>query len=271
MFNKQFQSGIEKEKADEDNLVATTCGYVNMLHLGMLFCNTNPHNLLVIGCGGGVGPKIFEQDYPFLKNIDVVDVDREVFRMARKYFLFPEEGAESKIKAHLVDGRRFVRNADKKYDYIILDAYSAGGKIPFHLLTKEFFEETNLKMTSGGVLVINIISAIDGKNSRLLKSAVNTLDTVFSTGKTGNIYVFPRLKKRYSERAQNVIVVCTKNGKRIDKKEMFANLLRLRKEGLIFNEKVDGYARALEQWKGTFSGEPVLTDDFAPTDSMVCR
>ena len=43
--------------------------------------------------------------------------------------------------------------SNRKYDCVILDAFSAGGRIPFHLVTREFLELCRDKMTADGVFI----------------------------------------------------------------------------------------------------------------------
>ena len=93
-----------------------------MLHLGIPFREVAPERVLVIGCGAGTGPMTLHQDYPEIKRIDVVDIDPAVFRVAHKYFRFPENSPEGVIKSHIKDGRIFIHHSpEKSYDYIILD------------------------------------------------------------------------------------------------------------------------------------------------------
>jgi spermidine synthase len=110
----------------------------------------------VVGGGGGVVPTQYASWYGC--EVDVAEIDGAVERVARKYFQIPET---PKIKFYIGDGRQTVRRfPDKTYDIIFLDAYTAGGQIPFHLMTWEFLNEVKSKLTDRGVLVTNIISGV---------------------------------------------------------------------------------------------------------------
>ncbi|MHC4872135.1 MAG: spermidine synthase [Planctomycetota bacterium] len=268
MFNTQIQSGIVNDT--ENGKIESACGYIRMLHLGMLFRKNAPEKALVIGCGGGIGPMIFKQDYPELKTIDVVDIDSKVFDSAAKYFDFPRN--DNVIKSHIMDGRRFVRNSEPGYyDYMVLDAYSSGGQVPFHLLTKEFFELTDRSLASDGTLVINLISAAEGERALLLSSVVKTLNDVYKKENGAEVYIFPRNSYAYHNRPMNIIIVCTKAGKRMTQLEI-KNMLseKLRNNFIKDRNLSDLVYNVMPEYK--VAEEAVLiTDDFAPLDSMVCR
>ena len=63
---------------------------------------------------------------------------------------------------------------------IVIDAYFADS-IPFHLATAQFFELVRSRLTPGGVVVSNMIGAVDGTGSKLLRSMTKTYRTVFPT------------------------------------------------------------------------------------------
>ncbi len=118
---------------------------------------------LFIGAGGGVGPRAFHMHDPAMQ-IDVVDIDAEVLRVARDYFHMEKT---PQITTTAADGRTFVRGvAAGHYDCIILDAFTIGGRIPFHLVTREFFALCREKLAPGGVFVMNINSAISARSRR---------------------------------------------------------------------------------------------------------
>lgn len=266
LFNTQIQSGINSEEKEK---VVSACGYTDMLHLGMLFNEKPVNRILVIGCGGGIGPMVFRQDYPDIKKIDVVDIDRKVFETANKYFRYPVN--DEIITSHVTDGRRFVRNSPENYyDYIILDAYSSGGRVPFHLLTKEFFEMTDKAISNDGILVINLISAIDGEYSRLFKAVKNTLDSVFKKEGGCNIYVFPRLNYAYHENVMNICLVCTKSGRRLSANEIINNLKDRHGKGIIKRNTLRDFVNNLLP-ESSPQDAVLITDNYAPLDSMTRR
>jgi len=129
--------------------------YVRMT-LGGLLLNTEPQKILIIGLGGGSIPTALTELFPRAQ-IDVVEIDDAVLRVAKEYFNFSES---DQMKVHVADARVFIRRASlqkKKYDYIILDAFT-GDYIPEHLMTIEFLEETRQLLAESGVLTANTFS-----------------------------------------------------------------------------------------------------------------
>lgn len=145
--------------------------YTKMM-IAALYLNPEPKKILIIGLGGGTLPTAFSQILPQAE-IDTVEVDPAVVRVARKYFNF-QPTAKRRIVED--DGRVFVKRAIKKkikYDFIILDAYDHE-YIPEHLLTREFLSEVKKVMEPGAVLAANTWSS-----SRLYDHESVTYESVF--------------------------------------------------------------------------------------------
>lgn len=132
--------------------------YVRMT-LGGLLLNPEPDNILIIGLGGGSIPIALNEMYPAAQ-IDVVEIDEAVVKVAKRFFNFAEN---DKLKVHVADGRVFTKRAGlrgKRYDLIILDAFT-GDYIPEHLMTKEYLQETHALLDKSGILVANTFSTSD--------------------------------------------------------------------------------------------------------------
>ncbi|MDN3652488.1 fused MFS/spermidine synthase [Thalassotalea ponticola] len=115
-----------------------------------------PKRVLIIGLGGGTMSNSLMQLYPNIE-IDNVEIDPAVIRVARQYFAFKES---DRVKSYAQDGRIFIKRSALKsaqYDLIMLDAFN-GEYIPEHLLTKEFLQEALSILTDDGVLVANTFS-----------------------------------------------------------------------------------------------------------------
>ena len=126
--------------------------YVRMTFAALLV-NPQPRRALMIGLGGGTISNVLIDIYPDLE-IDLVEVDEAVVKVAREYFEFQET---ENTHVHIVDGRVFVRRAvvnEEKYDLVILDAFT-GEYIPEHLMTLEFLEDVRSVLTDDGVAVAN--------------------------------------------------------------------------------------------------------------------
>src|SRR5262249_20128450 len=77
------------------------------------------------------------------------------------------------LKIVAKDGRSFLRTDDTKHDLIMIDAYR-GTFVPFHLLTKEFFQIVKAHLKPGGVCAQNI-----EPTTMLYPAAIATLRSVF--------------------------------------------------------------------------------------------
>ena len=77
----------------------------------------------------------------------------------------------------MADGRAFIQNTDKKYDLIILDAYSSDS-LPIHLFTREMFQSVSHTLKEGGVFAINYIG-IPKDDCFVTSCLYRTLGTVF--------------------------------------------------------------------------------------------
>ncbi len=128
-------------------------------------------NALVIGLGAGTIPKVFNKCYTDYM-IDGVEIDSMVVAAGKKYF----DMNEKNLSIFIDDGRFFLRRTNDFYDIIMMDAYRLP-YIPFHLATKEFFENVYKKLKPGGVLVVNIGRTME--DYRLVHALCKTLKTVY--------------------------------------------------------------------------------------------
>ncbi|HHY46831.1 MAG TPA: fused MFS/spermidine synthase [Firmicutes bacterium] len=253
-FDRSWQSGMYL-----DDPYKTRFEYTDYLHLGLIF-KDNARNALFIGLGGGTAPKRFRRDYPELE-IEVAEIDPEVVKVAEKYFFVKQD---ERLKIFAEDGRMYVNRAKGRYDYVVLDAYYADS-IPFHLTTVEFYRLLRSKMSQDGVLVSNIIGALSGRDSRLLRSMVNTLKDVFR-----QVYIFPVGGPHdLSDTAlRNVIVVCTMEGSRMKKGDILRKAKELQAGGQVTVDMTRMAGQLVEE-ELPLDDVQVLTDDYAPVDALL--
>ena len=261
-FNNYIESGITLTPPYE-----TRTTYTDSFHLARIF-RPELKRVLVIGGGGGIGPRKFVQDDPATV-VDLVEIDPVVVEVCKKYF-HVEEGP--RLRIHTEDGRRYVRRTSEKYDLVVLDAYTIGGQIPFHLTTREFFEEIRAILQPGGVLLANINSSLEGRKSQVLRAEYRTAAAVFP-----GLYVFPRPTWEERERGapmspritRNVMLVAVNEPgtwtleRVVMKAQSFATAGNAPTETFV-----DDARRFLEEPLRT-DDVPMLTDDYAPVDTMV--
>ena len=90
-----------------------------------------------------------------------------------------------KLKTLVGDGRRILRSAGEKYDFIVGDAYRGLRNIPPHLVTKEFFTEARARLAPGGVFMLNLI----GYRGRRGRGDIRIRLPDHEIGVSGDIYL----------------------------------------------------------------------------------
>lgn len=270
-FDKYIESSIYCRPPYE-----SACTYTDLLHLPLIF-DPKPRKVLFIGGGGGVAPRTYYEHYyqrspdpdPEFE-IEIVEIDPCVLEIAQKHFRLK---LSDRLKAHVQDGRIFLSNTDRKYDIIVLDAFTTGGRPPWHLMTREFLELVRGHLTDNGIAISNIISARRGKASGIYLSELKTYKSVFTEGR-GQVYVFPKVVSGYERdrsRAQNVMIIGTMATKRLSEREIERAALRLVDHKVVRVKDFLWHAKNYQPAENTLdlSGVPLLTDDFAPVDLMV--
>ena len=251
-FNRSFQGGMVIRDPFESPFL-----YTSYAHLARVFHPTL-QRVLLIGLGAGTIPKRFTRDYPDV-TVDSVELDPAVVEVAKRFFEVKED---VRHRIAVADGRVFLRRSEARYDVIILDAYFAEG-IPFHLATKEFLELVRDHLAPGGIVVSNIIGAMEGSNSTLFRALYKTYASVFP-----GLYAFPTafgLARNPTETRTIILISTSRAGMRSD--EILAGAKRLRAEGRV-RLPIDRYAQDYYNRRVATDDVPLLTDDYAPVDIL---
>jgi len=211
-------------------------------------------DVLMIGGGAFVYPRFFFQQYPEAR-MDVVEIDPALLYESQDNFGFVQPDA---MDVFFEDGRMFlnraVRQQQRSYDFVIMDAFNSANNIPFQLTTRESMQHCADLMTDDGVLAVNMIASIEGDGSQFLASQYKTLREVFSQVE---IYVV-RPGEIVPGTPRNVAIVAT-NSTAFD--------LRRRIEAL--QPEIAGHHVDPNPLIADVRGSMVLTDDFAPVDQML--
>jgi len=195
-----------------------------------------------VGLGGGRTASYLVRNFPDLR-MDVAELDPEVIRLAKKYFGVQET---DRLKIHAQDGRIFLNRSKDRYDAVFLDAYR-GPFVPFHLLTKEYFELIKARLNPGGIVAQNV-----EPTTMVLDSAIKTIATVFK-----NVDTY--------EAGGNVVVIAYDGAPIPDK------TLRERARALTSSRKLRYDLSELLNAKQQITpeaGAKLLTDDFAPVEML---
>jgi spermidine synthase len=226
--------------------------YTDFFHLPFLF-NPSIKEVLFIGGGGFTGPKKFLSMYEDV-TIDVVEVDGAVVKAAIEYFNVTDD---PRLNIFVEDGRIHLTKTEKKYDLIVLDAYSKT-YVPFHLMTQEFFEEVSDDLSTDGIVISNVIASVVGDTSDIFRAQYRTIGTSFP-----NVYVFPTIDSTGT--VQNIMVLATKSFEQ-------TNPLDLRTKTSSSPEEIPELLSMAGRFYGgviPVSDVPVLTDDYAPVEKLL--
>ncbi len=142
--------------------------YTRFMTTSLIYAK-NVTSVLEIGFGGGRTSWYLHRFLPDM-SVTSVELDPGVEAMARKYFGIRDE---PNFKIANSDGRLYLQKSKDKYDIILIDAYR-GPFVPFHLLTKEFYQLVKEHLNEGGVVAQNV-----EPSTMLFDSAVKTIHSVF--------------------------------------------------------------------------------------------
>ena len=237
---KIYTESIYNSKDDRDLPVV----YTRYMTAALIYAK-DVHSILEIGFGGGRTSWYLHRFLPGV-SVTSVELDPDVAALAKKYF-----GIKDEPNFHLVDrdGRLFLQQSKDKYDIILVDAYR-GPFVPFHLLTKEFYQLVKDHLAPGGAVGQNV-----EPSTMLFDSAVKTIQSVFPQT---DFYV-----------AEGNVVTIAYEGPPRDpadlqksaKQRQFELNLRYPLPAML------GQRRGLDP-KTLDSSAKVLTDDFAPVESL---
>ena len=226
---------------DSDELVNE---YTKYYHLAKHF-NPNFKKTLMLGGAGYSYPKDFLHKYPEA-TIDVVEIDPKVTELAKKYFKLEES---PRLTIYHEDGRVFLNKTQGKYDVIFGDAFNSLHSLPYQLTTKEAVQKKYNILNDDGIVILNLISAIEGEKGKFLRAEYATYKSLFP-----QVYLFPVAYSGASNIVQNIILVALKS----EKDQTFNDS----------DPKLNEYLQHL--WKKTVDADiPILTDNFAPVDYYI--
>ena len=160
----------------------------------------------------------------------------------------------------------FLRKTDRKYDCVMLDAFSIGGRIPFHLVTREFLESCRDKMTDDGVFIMNI-------NSATRRAAFAHLSLHAAHARRGISQHLCLCEERSAipaaRHSMNVILVATRSKEPITADEWVIRAERFQPKSYVGPPEMRQMAQALVvEPLNVADTPPLFTDDYAPIETM---
>lgn len=143
--------------------------------------NFKPHNILLLGLGAGCILEILENYFDTnTYSVDGIEIDPVVIQIGYQYFNIHRF---SNLNIIHQDAQSFVKNSNKKYDFIIVDLF-IDLKVPDFLFEKNFLNKLQWMLTEKGKLLINTIPNIQD-NQLIIKELE----------KNGNLMILERYKQ----------------------------------------------------------------------------
>ncbi|HXI15599.1 MAG TPA: fused MFS/spermidine synthase [Chloroflexota bacterium] len=128
-------------------------------------------SMLMLGSAAGTTPRMYTELFGPIR-IDGVEIDPKIIEVGKRYFAMTMPN----FNAIAQDARYFLRQTDQRYQVIGVDAYRQP-YIPFHLTTREFFQEVKEHLDADGVVAINAGRTED--DYRLVNVLAGTMKDVY--------------------------------------------------------------------------------------------
>ncbi len=129
-------------------------------------------SLAIVGLAAGTTARQATAVYGEDIAIDGIEIDPKIVEVGRKFF----DMNMPNLNVIIQDGRWGLAHSNKRYGIISVDAYRPP-YIPWHLTTREFFQEAYDHLAEDGVLVINVGRAPNDR--RLIDAISSTIASVF--------------------------------------------------------------------------------------------
>jgi len=183
---------------DSDELASD---YAKFYHLIRHF-KPDFQKTLLIGGAGYSFPKDYLKKYETAE-IDVVEIDAQMTKIAKKYFRLEEN---PRLKIFHEDGRIFLNNSESnKYDAVLMDAFGSLFSVPFQLTTIEAVQHINRVLKDNGVVIFNVGGAITGDSSKFVQVELATYRRVFP-----RVLLFKVDPAKKDDEVQNLIIIAVK-------------------------------------------------------------
>lgn len=185
--------------------------------------------------------------------IDGIEIDPEIVKVGRDYFGMTQPN----LNVIVQDGRWALAHSPRTYQIVSIDAYRPP-YIPWHLTTREFFQEVRDHLTDDGVMVINV--GRTDQDRSLINAFCKTIGSVFPS-----VYVMD------VPGSFNSIIYATVQS--TSARNLADNLADLQKQPDANPLLVSAMTLALENMQPVVAEGQVFTDDLAPiewiTNNMV--
>lgn len=146
-------SSAIQSSMDTRDPIALVLSYTRSM-MAFLLWQENPQSALLIGLGGGSLAKHLLNYHPTC-HIDVIEIEPNIVTLAHRYFHLPHD---SRLNIHITDGYTYLRECQKEYDVILVDAFDKYG-VCDTILHPAFFDACAERLASQGILSVNLWSS----------------------------------------------------------------------------------------------------------------
>lgn len=160
----------------------------------------NAATALVIGVAGGTLVEDIKQYFPDAV-VDGVEIDRRTIEAGKKYFSLEEDQRTNII---IDDGWHYIKTTSRRYDLVFMDAFN-GNEVPPSFTTRRFFLSLKRRLTASSIVILNIISSVEGMNSKLFVRVRSSMSSVFRS-----VIAIPIWEDRFS--SQNILFIASDMG-----------------------------------------------------------
>lgn len=155
-YDDTYQAGWIKSENYTGNLP-----YINYFLIPTLL-NFDIKNVLLVGFGSGILVNQLEKILKNVKNIDIVDIEENIFEIAKNYFNFKKTDRQN---FYLQDAIVYLKTNKKEYDLIIVDVAGNEG-IDERFCNGEYLELIKSNLSLDGIFVSNMPSSRDIFNKK---------------------------------------------------------------------------------------------------------
>lgn len=117
-------------------------------------------SLLAIGGGGFHAVRTWIDSKPG-RTASVIEYDPSAIKAAQEFLDLKDD---PRLTIYTGDGRSEIKHVGGRFDIILVDAFADKLTIPWHLLTKQAWEERNQKLNENGLVLMNVILNRDPSN-----------------------------------------------------------------------------------------------------------
>lgn len=164
-------NGNYSSKYTDDRRKYKHIEFIERMAIDPIWNGETPRDILIIGAGAFT---IGHEDHT--NHYDFVDIDKSLKDIAERYVL--KEKIPANHTFHARPARAFLNETRKRYDVIVLDAYSGHATIPEDLMTVEFFRQVREHLKENGIVAANVAIS-PNFNTPISRHFDNTFRSVF--------------------------------------------------------------------------------------------